>query len=438
MRHRTDHGWPGGPPYGEDAGPQPGWSPPWGWDETAEASVRPGGILIPPRPDLEPPRRRGLRGTSLLAAILAVLVLVGSGVGIGWGLGSQHRSSATSASPLPRGPLRVSPVPSSAGRPLTTHEISLRVAPAVVDVNVIVGQFSGQRPLAEAAGSGMILTADGEVLTNNHVIAGATSIRVAIEHRGTYSATVLGADPVDDVALVQLQGVSALPTVSLGDPTSLSVGDAVVAIGNALGRGGPPKVTSGSVQDLGRTINVHDERGGIEHLNDLIQMDAPISPGDSGGALVDSHGRVVGMITAARTGPNRPVSVLGYAIPVDGALRIVNQIRAGRRSDTVIVGSPGFLGVEVEDLTPARAARLGFGVTSGAYVAHVLPGTPAAHAGMHAPAIITAVDGTPVDSTDALGPKIYTHRPGDTISVTWVDAAGRHTATVQLVAGPPV
>jgi S1-C subfamily serine protease len=414
---------------GMDDVPEGGWSPPGGWDEGGAAPTEP--IWFPPRPDVQEAPRRRLSATSIAAGVLAVLVLVGSGIGIGWGLGS-HTNTVTSAPRSPEAPIRVSPSPVASGKPLSLHQISLRVSPAVVDINVVVGQFGNGQPLAQAAGTGMIVTGSGEVLTNNHVIAGATSIHVTIQHRGEYEATVLGADPVDDVALLQVQGISALPTVSLGADGTVAIGDRVVAIGNALGRGGAPSVTQGEVRDLHRSIDVRDEHGGFEHLQDVIQIDAPISPGDSGGAVVDAFGKVIGMITAARTGPNRPVAVLGYAIPVDGALRIVNLIRAGRSRANVIVG------VQVDDLTPSRAARLGFGVNSGAYVAGVIPGKPAAKAGMRAPAIITQVDGTAVDSTDALGPMIYTHRPGDTITVTWVDRQGTHTSHVQLVAGPPV
>ena len=192
------------------------------------------------------------------------------------------------------------------------------------------------------------------------------------------------------------------------------------------------------VAGLGRNVDVRDEHGGFEHLRDLIQMDAAISPGDSGGALANMHGQVIGMITAARTPPNRSVSHLGYAISVHTAIRIVDEIRAGHRSSTIILGKPGFLGVEVEDFSAAKAADAGLDVSGGAWVAGVIRGTPASRAGMRAPAVITAVNGGAIDSTAELGPQIYTHRPGDSIIVTWVDRAGTHTATVTLVAGPAV
>jgi len=312
------------------------------------------------------------------------------------------------------------------------------VTPAVVDVNTVIGAFAGRRPLGQAAGTGMILTSSGEVLTDNHVISGATSIRVTVQHRGQFQATVIGADPVDDVALLQLSGASGLPSVSLGDPSSVAVGDEVVAVGNALGKGGTPSVSHGNVDGVGRHVDVRDEHGSFEHLRDLIQMDAAISPGDSGGALANMHGQVIGMITAARTAPNRSVSHLGYAISVRNALRIVDEIRAGHRSATIILGKPGFLGVEVEDFSSAKAADAGLDVSRGAWVAGIIRGTPASRAGMRAPAVITAVNGGAIASTAELGPEIYTHRPGERIVVTWVDRGGTHTATVTLVAGPAV
>jgi S1-C subfamily serine protease len=286
----------------------------------------------------------------------------------------------------------------------------------------------------------MILTSSGEVLTNNHVIAGATSITVTIQGRsGAYRATVLGADPTDDVALIQIEGVSGLPTVSLGDSSSLSLGQRVVAIGNALGRGGTPTITTGTITGLNRSITVRDETGGVEELNNLIQSNAPISPGDSGGPLVNGSGHVIGIITAAaRDVPFDRVSNVGFAIPINTAAGIANQIRAGHATSDIIIGQPGFLGVEVRNLQAGEAGRLGLDVDSGALVVGVVPGMPAAEAGIRAPAVITAAAGHKVSSADALGPIIYQYKPGQQISVTWVDRNGTHTATVQLASGPAV
>ena len=289
----------------------------------------------------------------------------------------------------------------------------------------------------------MILTTSGQVLTNNHVIAGATSITVTIQGRpGSYKATVVGADPTDDVALLQVQGVSGLPTVTLGDSSDLVLGQEVVAIGNALGQGGSPSVTEGAISALDRSITVGGGLGGAEHLTGLIQMDAPIQPGDSGGPLVDSSARVVGMITAAarsdfaKWGFYTPGS--HFEIRSNDALGIVREIQSGNESPTIIIGPAGFLGVGVQDLDSEAAARLGLNVTSGALVLNVSPGMPAESAGITQQSVITAIDGQRVSSADTLGTAIHRHDPGDQIRVTWVDQSGSHTATVRLIAGPAV
>ena len=168
-------------------------------------------------------------------------------------------------------------------------------------------------------------------------------------------------------------------------------------------------------------------------------MDAPIQPGDSGGPLVDSSAQVVGMITAAsRSDFGQSASSIGFAIPSNDALAIVQQIRAGNESSTIIIGPTGFLGVGVQDLNPDTAARLGLNVTSGALVLSVRPGTPAESAGITQESVITAIDGQKVSSADGLGTAIHQHDPGEQIQVTWVDGSGTHTATVRLIAGPAV
>jgi S1-C subfamily serine protease len=323
---------------------------------------------------------------------------------------------------------------------LSAQAIARRVEPGVVDVNTLIDAFGGSRIGGQAAGTGMVITSNGEVLTNNHVIAGATSIRVTIAGRsGSFSATVIGADPKDDVALLQIQGVSGLRTVTLADSSGLKVGQRVVAIGNALGRGGTPSVTEGVISALNRSISAGTENSRTEDLTGLIQSNAPISPGDSGGPLVNGDGQVVGMITAASTADgSQRTSTVGFAISTNTALGIVNSIRSGHSSSAIILGQPGFLGVDVRPLDPATAAQLGLAGTSGVLVAGIIPGTPAERIGIPTNAVITAINGHPVGSPDALGPAIYTHRPGERIEVTWVDGNGTHTVGVALMAGPAV
>jgi S1-C subfamily serine protease len=369
-----------------------------------------------------------------VAAVLATLLLI-SGIGIGWGLTRGLGNGGASGG---QAPITAVQQP-RADQAINVAAVAAKVKPAVVDVNTrVLVDVSGRT--AEAAGTGMVLTASGQVLTNNHVIRGATSIQVTVVGRpGSYTAQVVGADPTDDVALLQIQGISGLPTVTLADSSTLDVGQDVVAIGNALGRGGEAAVTQGSVTGVGQSITVSDGRGGTESLNDIIETDAPIQPGDSGGALVNAAGQVVGMITAgSREGRSQTVSRVGYAITSNTALRIVNEIRAGRSSSTIIIGQVGFLGVEVQNLDADTIARLGLNVSSGALVTGVFPGSPAAQAGMTSNSVITAINGTAVDSADALGPVIHRYKPGDQIKVTWVDHNGSHTSTVRLIAGPAV
>jgi S1-C subfamily serine protease len=224
--------------------------------------------------------------------------------------------------------------------------------------------------------------------------------------------------------------------VTLADSSQLATGQAVVAIGNALGQGGTPSVTQGTILGLDRSITV---RGGAtpESLSGLIQFDAPISPGDSGGPLVNTSAQVVGMITAAEsTGRAQRVSYQGYAIAVNTAVHVVNQIRSGQSGGNIIIGPAGFLGVQVSDLDSTIAARLGLSVSSGALVVGVVPGTPAAGLGISRYAVISAINGRRIGSAADLGPAIHSHRPGEQIQVTWIDSSGTHTATVRLIAGP--
>lgn len=314
------------------------------------------------------------------------------------------------------------------------------VDPALVDINTYQHVFgapaSRLQPLG--AGTGMILTSTGQILTNNHVVEGASKIEVTIAGRaGTASATVVGVDPSGDVALIQLVGVSGLPTISPADMTSVSVGDRVLGIGNALGRGGTPSVVAGSISGTDRTITAGNPGGTSEQLTGMLETNAQIQPGDSGGALVGTTGRVVGMITAGGTAnSSNTAPVTGFAIPIDTALGIVDQIRAGTSSSTILLGDRGHLGVAVSQrpIDPRTAKKLG--VSSGALVVGVE--RPAADIGIAAPAVIQSINGQVVISNDALGPILHAYVPGDHVAVTWVDASGVHTKTVTLDVGPAV
>jgi len=289
----------------------------------------------------------------------------------------------------------------------------------------------------QAAGTGQILTSDGQVLTNDHVVDGSSSIRVTIAGRsGTFPAHVIGVAPAADVALIQIEGVSGLPTVTLASSSTLKVGDPIVAIGNALGLGGTPKATQGTVTALNQTITASEGNGKSEQLTGMIQSDAPISPGDSGGPIVNSAAQVVGMITAGDVqGFGAQTSTVNYAVPSDMALSLVNTIRSGETSSAIIYGQVGFIGVSVRDLTQSAGSQLG--VSAGALVVTVQSGSPAESAGITPNSVIIKIGDTSVTSSNTLGSLIRAHKPGEKVSVTWVDHRGAHTSTVTLAGVNP-
>jgi S1-C subfamily serine protease len=318
-------------------------------------------------------------------------------------------------------------------RPLTTPQIAAQVDPGLVDVVTTLGYQHGQ-----AAGTGLVLTPSGEVLTNNHVIKGATSIKVTDVGNGrTYPARVVGYDRSQDIAVLQMQGASGLPTVTLGDSGSVTRGQKVVALGNAGGKGGTPSVATGRVASLGDSITASDASAGTsEQLTGLIHHDAGIQPGDSGGPLVNTAGQVIGINTAASTGIQlQSEQTQAFAIPINRAVAVARQIEAGAASATVHIGPTGFLGVEI--LSADGAAAQGVPAGSGAAVAGVLPGAPAARAGLAAGDVIVSVDGHRIASPNELQTALGLHHPGDGVSIGWTDQAGqRHSATVTLITGP--
>jgi S1-C subfamily serine protease len=370
------------------------------------------GLPAPPAP---PGRRPAVgRWIAVGIVVLAVFVLIGALVNTGG-------RPSTVASNAPR-------------RTGTTTTTAAQGSVVDIDTSAELLGSDGLRPLG--AGTGMVLTADGEILTNNHVVAGASGIQVTIPGVGTKTATVVGVDPTDDVALLRLNDVSGLPTVTIGDSSSVQVGDRVTAIGNAFGAPGPPTSTTGTVTAVHRSIVAHDPAGdSSERLQDVIQISADVHPGDSGGALVNADGQVIGIITA---GPSNSTGGVGFAIPIQAALDIVNEIRAGHESSSILLGERGFIGVAVRPLDAGTAAQLGLGDTAGALVEGVKDGSPAAQAGIAVPSVIQSIDGQAVNTLDDLGAAIHAKTPGEQLQVTWVDAQGEHTASLTLSSGPAV
>jgi S1-C subfamily serine protease len=350
------------------------------------------------------------------AGVLAVAALGTVGVATGVVLGVTTAPNGTSTAATQVVPAANGSLDTGTGSAAATTTASSAQQAGIVDIDSVLG-YQG----AEAAGTGMILTSDGEVLTNNHVVDGATSIQVTVVRTGsTYTATVVGTDPTDDVAVLQLDGASGLPTALLsGSPAT--VGEAVTAVGNAGGTGTLTAV-SGTVTALDQSITATDSTGGdAEQLTGLIETDAAVQPGDSGGPLYGDDGTIVGMDTAASSGgPTQ-----AYAVPIATAEEIAAQIESGVPSATVQQGYPAFLGVSVGD-----------GVT-GVTVQGVLPDGPAASAGITAGDVIIGIGGSSIGSAADLSSALAEYSPGQQVIVTWTDpSGGTQSATVTLATGP--
>jgi S1-C subfamily serine protease len=327
------------------------------------------------------------------------------------------------AAPVQASPL-TPPGPQAPAQPTDATAAVSQVGPEIVDIATQMGYQS-----ATGAGTGIVIDPNGVVLTNNHVIAGATQLTARDVGNGqTYPIEVIGYDRSHDIAVLQLGGAGGLPVANIGNSAQVSVGEPIVALGNTHGAGGPPNATSGRVIALNQTVSASDAlTGSSETLNGLIQVDAPIQPGDSGGPLVNGNNQVIGMNTAAsanyRLGRGE-----GFAIPSNEAMAIAGQIRSGAASSTVHIGPTGFLGLGVSDSNGQGAA-----------VQRVVPDGPAAAAGLAPGDRIVSIDNMPVNSATALTNILDQHHPGDTIALGVQSGVGGgpRTENVTLAPGPP-
>jgi S1-C subfamily serine protease len=371
---------------------------------------------------------------------------------------------------------------------LRTSAVAAKVDPGVVDIDALIAYSGG----TSSEGTGMLISQNGLILTNNHVIDGSNSIHVrpaVASGSKEYTATVVGYDSTHDVALLKIDGSTGLRPVSVGNSDQVKLGTAVVALGNAEGQGGLPRAAAGIINSLNKTINPTDEStGATETLHNMLQTDADVVSGDSGGPLANGAGQVIGMTTANASSSQSSSSVLGYAIPINTALAVAHQIAAGQGSSTVQIGLPGFLGVLVPQSgssSPQQQAaqqrqqerqqsgqgnqpsggQLGPGdgssgsgsggracvldnsetsvpaviapVSQGALVDGVLCGTAAATAGLVSGDVITAVNGQPVSTPSGLTQSVSGLRPGSRVKLSWETRAGQHqTRTVALGAAP--
>jgi S1-C subfamily serine protease len=371
-------------------------------------------------PDATPPRPVRWLAVAIVAALIGGLVGAGMYATVDRAKDDDRAaSSSTTTTPspaVPRVPSSTGPNLSLNGTPLDIQAVLAKVQPAVVAIGVEGTQGRG-------AGTGIILTGDGEVLTNNHVIEGATTIEVTLNGESTpRQADLLGAEPSADLALIKIRGASGLRVAELGGSAAARVGDDVVAIGNALALPGGPTVTEGIISAKDRTL---PEAG----LDGLIQTDAAINHGNSGGPLVNAAGDVIGINTAVIRGGGSEAEGIGLAIAIDSAKPLLDALRSGGIPDA----DRAFLGVSSQDLTPEVRDNIQTPAASGAVVAEVVPGSAADDAGLRRLDVIVEIDGRAVQGAVNIGSTIRSKKPGDTVVIEYYrgDERRRTTATLE-------
>ncbi len=368
-------------------------------------------------------RRRGPRGVwSTRVSLLLVAALVG-------GLAGHYAAPSTSGP----GGVTINEISSAPGGAVlpngrTIPALVRQVSPSVVSIDV-------KGAAGEDQGTGMIISAGGLVVTNNHVIANAVSGgTITVTRTGSSTAlpaTLVGTNSVDDVALIRIDNMSGLPTVTFGNSNLLAAGDSVVAIGNALGlAAGTPTVTQGIVSALGRTVTAGDSATNTETLDNMIQTDAAINPGNSGGPLLDSAGAVIGMNTAvAGTLPDGTnAQNIGFAIPSATILSLLKALKAGES----VVNHGAFMGVEIMSMTPSLELQFGFSVSTGALIQGVVPNSGAAAAGLKQGDIIARINSTPIHSAQDVTGVISALHPGDVVTMAIVRGTQHLTVRVTL------
>jgi serine protease Do len=356
----------------------------------------------------------------LLGATLAVTIVVSTGCST-----SNPTASRTAlAQGAPSTDLR-----------FAIRQVAEQVRPAIVQITNLQqqpDQVVGSA-VPSGVGSGVIYDDQGHILTNNHVVAGAQQLQVSLPDRRSFPATLVGADPQTDLAVVQIKGDN-LPVAGLGDSSKLQIGDWVVAIGNALALPGGPTVTQGVVSALNRSVQEPGDQPNAAgpFLFNVIQTDAPINPGNSGGALVNLDGQVIGINTlvAGQAEPGVQAQGIGFAISIQTAKPIADQLVSSGRA------VHPYLGIRYGALTPAIAAQLGVSAPSGVVIGGVVAGSPAAAAGVRPRDVITAVDGQPLTDESTLAEILSQKKPGDTATLTIVRGGQQQDLSVTLGDAP--
>lgn len=369
---------------------------------------------LPTRP-FEPPAagvpagRRALVVVAVASAVLAALLTAGLVLATGWG----HASSSTASSSVGNSQL------ANRGG-LDIQGLLRKAQPSVVSIHT--GQTS-RAGVFGAAGSGVVISEDGLVLTNAHVIESATTMQVTLSDGRSVSADLVGSLPNDDIALIKLRDPGPLTAAELGNSSDVQVGDDVVAIGNALNLGGPPSVTEGIISAKDRTI-----QAGNETLRNLIQTDAAINPGNSGGPLLNAHGQVVGINTAIISDAQN----IGFAIAIDPIKPLIQEIKDGKGT---VTPTTAFLGVSTQgvgDIPAGVRSQYGVRTTDGAFVTDIAPDSAASTAGLQSGDVITAIDGQPISSSQDVVDSVQAHQPGDHIAITYERSGRTDNVTVEL------
>ena len=385
-------------------------------DDTSPIPAPPGEELPPPPPSPGPPSRQASSSRTWLWAALAGALV---GAVVAGGLVAAFGRTTTTRTVSNFGPNSSKLVTGD------VQSVLAKVEPAVVNVRTqgfSQNEFFQPEP-QQGAGTGMVITPDGDVLTNAHVVANATTIKVTTTDNQSHDAVLLGSDPSADVAVIKIQGATNMRTVTMGRSSTARVGDDVVAIGNALALPGGPTVTRGIVSAVDRTIDAQNER--LEHL---IQTDAAINPGNSGGPLANAAGEVIGMNTAVAGEAQN----IGFAIAMDTVKPIAESLKTGRG----VVRATAFLGVTTATVTDDIRQRLGLSVSKGALVRDVTPGSGADSAGLRSGDVIVKFGTDDIASSDDLSAAVRRHQPGDKVEVAWQRGNQRQTATVTLGSRP--
>ncbi len=384
---------------------------------TAPAPHQPHASWPPPPPPPAPPVQRRPRGTAFAVGVVATSLFVGGAAGIGgaalWTAAQDDPATVTTNASTNR---TVSHAPDRAADG-SVEAVASKVLPSVVQILVSGAQGSG-------SGSGIILSEDGRILTNNHVVEVAGdggTMRVSFEDGTTAPAHVLGTDPLTDTAVIQAEDVSGLTPATIGDSSSLAVGQDVVAVGSPFGL--DATVTSGIVSALNRPVNVSTDAAGNATTYPAIQTDAAINPGNSGGPLVDLNGAVVGINSSIRSTASADGQAgsigLGFAIPINEVLPIVDQMTAGETP------THAKLGISVGNADAQTQVE-------GAAIGDVTAGSAAEAAGLEAGDVVTKIDDLQITGADSLIATVRSYRPGDQVTVTFVRNGDTQTAQLTL------